>query len=112
MKEIGLRNPANGIETSGLKTTGTGHYNPDAAELAEHAVRRDEARLTAHGALVATTGQHTGRSPKDKFVVRDASTDGKVWWDNNKPIMPEQFAALREDFLAQAAGLDLYVQDL
>ena len=112
MSEIGLRNPKNGIETDGLKTTGTVHYNFGPAELAEHALRRNEARLTAHGALVATTGQHTGRSPKDKFVVRDASTDSKVWWDNNRPMTPEQFSALREDFLAHAAGLDLYVQDL
>jgi phosphoenolpyruvate carboxykinase (ATP) len=112
MNEIGLRNAKNGIETDGLKTTGTVHYNLGAAELVEHALRRNEARLTAHGALVATTGQHTGRSPKDKFVVRDASTDAKIWWDNNKPMTPEQFSALREDFLAQAAGLDLYVQDL
>src|SRR5690606_5851894 len=83
-----------------------------AAELVEHALRRDEARLTAHGALVATTGQHTGRSPKDKFVVRDASTEAHVWWDNNKPMTPEQFSALHDDFLAHAADLDLYVQDL
>ena len=112
MKEIGLRNPANGIETGGLKTTGTVHYNLGAAELAEHAVRRGEARFSAHGALVATTGQHTGRSPKDKFVVRDAATDAHVWWDNNRPMTPEQFSALHADFLAHAVGLDLYVQDL
>ena len=112
MTEIGLRNPDNGIDICGLKTSGTVHYNLGPAELVEHALRRGEARLTAHGALVATTGQHTGRSPKDKFVVRDADTDAQVWWDNNKPMSPEQFALLHEDFLAHAADLDLYVQDL
>ena len=112
MTEIGLRNPANGIETSGLKTTGTVHYNLEAAELVEHAVRRGEAKLTAQGALVAYTGQHTGRSPKDKFVVRDASTEDQVWWDNNKPMSPEHFDVLYNDFIAHAAALDLYVQDL
>ena len=112
MKEIGLRNPGNGIETCGLRTSGTVHYNLVPAELVEHALRRGEARLTAHGALVATTGQHTGRSPKDEFVVRDADTDGQVWWDNNKAMSPEQFARLHDDFLAHAAKLDLYVQDL
>ena len=112
MTEIGPRNPANGIETSGLKTTGTVHYNLEAAELVEHALRRGEARLTAHGALVAYTGQHTGRSPKDKFVVRDASTEDQVWWDNNKPMSPEHFEVLYKDMVAHAASLDLYVQDL
>ncbi|TYR31470.1 phosphoenolpyruvate carboxykinase [Mesorhizobium microcysteis] len=112
MTEIGLRNPGNGIETCGLKTTGTVHYNLGPAELAEHAIARGEAKLTAHGALVAYTGQHTGRSPKDKFVVRDASTEDHVWWDNNKPMSPEHFQTLYDDMIAHAAGLDLYVQDL
>ncbi|MEO3997094.1 phosphoenolpyruvate carboxykinase [Mesorhizobium sp. CAU 1732] len=112
MKEIGLRNPGNGIESIGLATAGTVHYNLGPAELVEHALQRNEAKLTAHGALVAYTGQHTGRSPKDKFVVRDASTEDKVWWDNNKPMSPERFELLRQDFIAHAAELDLYVQDL
>src|SRR5690606_11841863 len=112
MTEIGLRNSQNGIETCGLNTSGTVHYNLGAAELVEHALRRGEAKLTAHGALVAYTGQHTGRSPKDKFVVRDDSTDGEVWWDNNKAMSPENFQTLYEDFLAHAREMDLYVQDL
>jgi ATP-dependent phosphoenolpyruvate carboxykinase len=73
MTETGKRNPACGIETAGLKTSGTVRYNFGAAFLTEEAIRRGEAKLTAHGALVAETGQHTGRSPKDKFVVRDAA---------------------------------------
>ena len=112
MTETGLRNPNNGIETCGLTTSGNVYYNLGPAELVEHALRRGEAKLTAHGALVAYTGQHTGRSPKDKFVVRDASTEDNVWWDNNRPMTPEQFSLLHEDFLAHAANLDLYVQDL
>ncbi|MEO3387121.1 phosphoenolpyruvate carboxykinase [Mesorhizobium sp. CAU 1741] len=112
MTEIGLRNRTNGIESCGLKTAGTVHYNLGVAELVEHALRRGEARLTAHGALVAETGQHTGRSPKDKFVVRDASTEDHVWWDNNKPMSPAHFQTLYDDFIAHAEGLDLYVQDL
>ena len=110
--EIGLRNPTLGIETSGLSTSGTVRYNLAPAELVEHAIARGEARLTAHGALVAYTGQHTGRSPKDKFVVRDAATEPHVWWDNNKPMSPEHFQTLHDDFLAHARSLDLYVQDL
>ncbi|TKT82780.1 phosphoenolpyruvate carboxykinase [Aquamicrobium sp. LC103] len=112
MKELGVRNPGNGIDSIGLKTSGTVHYNFGPADLVEEAIRRGEAKLTAHGALVADTGQHTGRSPKDKFVVRDARTDGHVWWDNNKPMSPEHFERLYEDFVAQAADRDLFVQDL
>ncbi|MHA6641273.1 phosphoenolpyruvate carboxykinase [Mesorhizobium sp. A623] len=112
MSEQGTRNPACGIEAIGLTTTGTVRYNFGAAALCEDAIRRGEAQLTAHGALVALTGQHTGRSAKDKFVVRDAATENHVWWDNNKAISPAQFETLLADFLAHAADKDLYVQDL
>jgi phosphoenolpyruvate carboxykinase (ATP) len=112
MSELGKRNPAFGIEAVGLKTTGTVRYNFGAAALYEEAVRRGEARLSAHGALVAETGQHTGRSAKDKFVVRDDNTEPHVWWDNNKAMSPAQFDTLLADFLAHAADKDLYVQDL
>src|SRR5690606_2838744 len=70
------------------------------------------ARLSAHGALVAETGQHTGRSAKDKFIVRDADTEPHVWWEGNKPMTPAQFDLLLGDFVAHAADKDLYVQDL
>jgi phosphoenolpyruvate carboxykinase (ATP) len=112
MNETGKRNPACGIAGQGLVGVGRTHYNLGAAELAEEAIRRGEARLTADGALVAYTGQHTGRSPKDKFVVRDASTEAHVWWDNNKAITSAHFAALKADFLDHAKGRDLFVQDL
>ncbi len=112
MLELGKRNPAVGIETIGLRTTGTVRYNFSEPELYEEAIRRGEAKLTAHGALVAYTGQHTGRSPKDKFVVRDTNTENQVWWDNNKPMSPAHFDTLLADFVAHAGDKDLYVQDL
>jgi phosphoenolpyruvate carboxykinase (ATP) len=112
MIEIGKRNPACGIAAMGLTTAGTVQYNFGPHALYEEALRRGEARLTAHGALLADTGQYTGRSPKDKFVVRDRDTEPHVWWDNNKPMSREQFDLLHGDFIAHAAGLDLYVQDL
>ncbi|MBZ9773892.1 phosphoenolpyruvate carboxykinase [Mesorhizobium sp. CO1-1-8] len=112
MSEVGKRNSACAIDHIGLKTTGVVRYNFGAAALYEESIRRGEARLTAHGALVAETGQHTGRSPRDKFVVRDSDTEPHVWWDNNKAISPAQFDALLADFQAHAADKDLYVQDL
>ncbi|RVD33654.1 phosphoenolpyruvate carboxykinase (ATP), partial [Mesorhizobium sp. M8A.F.Ca.ET.023.02.2.1] len=110
MSEIGKRNRACAIDRIGLKTSGMVRYNFGAAALYEEAIRRGEARLTAHGALVAETGQHTGRSPKDKFVVRDGATEPHVWWDNNKAISPAQFDVLLADFQAHAEDKDLYVQ--
>ncbi|WP_157014280.1 phosphoenolpyruvate carboxykinase [Mesorhizobium xinjiangense] len=112
MEEIGKRNPACGIESAGLEQLGTVHYNFGAADLYEEAIRRGEARLSAHGTLVALTGQHTGRSPKDKFVVRDDNTADEIWWDNNAPFTREQFDALFADFREHARGRDLFVQDL
>ncbi|WEX09587.1 phosphoenolpyruvate carboxykinase [Chelativorans sp. AA-79] len=112
MQETGLRNPASGIETSGLKTSGTVFFNLIEPRLYEEALQRREARLSAHGALTADTGKHTGRSPKDKFILRDTGTEDTVWWDNNKPISCEQFEALYRDFQHHAEGLDLFVQDL
>ena len=88
------------------------NWNAGAAELFELAIARHEAKASAQGALVVETGQHTGRSPADKFVVKDAETTPRIWWDNNKPMSPEQFAALKADFIAHAQDRDLFVQDL
>ncbi len=112
MKEFGTRNSASGIDRAGLQTSGTVFYNLDEGRLYEESIRRGEAELTAHGALVARTGQHTGRSAKDKFVVRDEVTQDTIWWDNNKPIERTTFETLLQDFVAHARDKDLFVQDL
>jgi phosphoenolpyruvate carboxykinase (ATP) len=112
MAEFGDRNPDHGIERSGFGSSGSVHYNFCIAELYEQSLRRGEARLSSHGALVARTGQHTGRSAKDKFIVHDRTTADAVWWDNNKAITPAQFDSLLTDFKARAADKDLFVQDL
>ncbi|UGY10110.1 phosphoenolpyruvate carboxykinase [Phyllobacterium pellucidum] len=111
-RETGIHNASIALGNSGLKELSAVYYNLEAAELYEEVVRRGEAQLTAQGALVARTGQHTGRSPKDKFVVRDSSTEAHVWWDNNAPISPEKFELLYADFMEQAKGKELFVQDL
>jgi len=112
MKELGIRNPALGLDAIGFKALDMVRYNFGTAELYEEALRRGEAQITAHGALRALTGQHTGRSAKDKFVVRDATTSGQIWWDNNKEMSAEHFAVLHADMLARTQGMSLYVQDL
>jgi phosphoenolpyruvate carboxykinase (ATP) len=112
MIEIGARNPSGGIAVDGLSGAAFARYNLAAHELYEIALKRGEARLSAHGALSTETGRHTGRSPKDKFIVRDPATEETVWWDNNGAMTPEHFEALHADFLAHATDKTLFVQDL
>ena len=112
MKEIGVFNPAASLTHFGFKDLGNVYYNLTAPLLYEEAIRRNEAKLTAQGALVAYTGQHTGRSAKDKFIVRTAETEPNIWWDNNSPISQQNFDQLFADFIEHAKGRDLFVEDL
>ncbi len=100
------------IETFPLSAAGKVHLNNSPVQLIESSIRRGETRFASTGALVAETGEHTGRSVKDKFTVRDELTEGKVWWDNNFSMSRAHFEVLLEDFKAHAKGLELYVQDL
>ena len=76
------------------------HRNLHPPQLIEAALRRSEAELGARGSLVASTGKRTGRSPKDKFTVKDAITENTVDWGSvNLPISPEIFDALYERVL-------------
>jgi phosphoenolpyruvate carboxykinase (ATP) len=108
------RRPRHGLDAQGIGTNAAIHWNLITAPLVEHAVRRGEGRLAAEGPLVVATGKHTGRSAKDKFIVRDAETESTVWWGKtNKGMTPEHFAALKADFYAELAERDdLFVQDL
>ena len=112
MKQTGPHIGKIGIEKSGLKNLACAHWNYGEAKLYEEAVRRGEGMVAANGPLVVSTGQHTGRSAKDKFVLRDAATQNNIWWDNNQAISQEQFDLLLDDFLAHAEGRELFVQDL
>ena len=88
------------------------HHNLLETPLIERAVALGEGRFASTGAFTAQTGVHTGRSPQDKFTVRDATTEKTIWWDNNKAMSPEHFDLLYKDFLAHAKTRELYVQDL
>ncbi|HRK17505.1 MAG TPA: phosphoenolpyruvate carboxykinase [Hyphomicrobiaceae bacterium] len=88
------------------------HRNMLETPLIELALKRGEGHLASSGAFVAHTGVHTGRSPNDKFTVRDASTEDQVWWDNNKPMTPAHFDVLYNDFVQHAKDKELFVQEL
>jgi phosphoenolpyruvate carboxykinase (ATP) len=89
------------------------YRNLSTAELYEHAVRNEEGTISAHGSLVVRTGKHTGRSPKDKFVVREPSSRDKVWWGEiNQPISPDHYDRLRGRLMRSIADRPIYSQDL
>jgi len=111
---LSIRVPDHGLDKQGFDARATIHWNLTTAPLIETAVIRAEGILSKDGPLVVATGRHTGRSANDKFIVRDAETEGTVWWGKtNKGMTPEHFAALKRDFLAHMATKDtLFAQDL
>ena len=89
------------------------YRNLSTAELYEHAIRNGEGIVSAHGSLVVRTGKHTGRSPQDKFVVRERTSRNKVWWGPiNQPISEEQYDRLRARLMTYVADRPVYSQDL
>ncbi len=87
--------------------------NLSIAELYERSVSAGEGQIAAEGPLVVRTGQHTGRSPKDKFVVREPWSEANVWWgDVNHPISEEHYDLLRARLMAYVADKPLYAQDM
>lgn len=88
-------------------------WNLEPPALYEEAIQRNEARLAHSGALVAYTGKHTGRSPQDKFLVKEPSNAQKIWWGPvNAPITPEQFERLYERLCDHLKAQKIFVQDL
>jgi phosphoenolpyruvate carboxykinase (ATP) len=102
-----------GLEALGLRSERNMYYNLSTAELYEESLRRDEGMIARDGALVVKTGQHTGRSPNDKFIVDDATTHDRVGWGKvNKPISSEKFDALYARMMDHLRDKELFVQDL
>lgn len=106
-----------GFDHSELRTklgaaTGELIVNANVPALVAAAIVAGDARLTVDGAVSVETGAFTGRSPKDKFIVRDALTDSRVWWANSGAMAPAQFDLLLGDVLTHLGGQPLYRQDL
>ena len=102
------------LANQGIATKATIFANLGTAPLVEHALKRGEGQLTKDGALLVDTGKFTGRSVKDKYVVRDATTEESINWGAiNQPMAPEHWANLKADFLAAVQDQsELYVADL
>jgi len=108
------RVPSRGLEAQNIAAGAEIFWNLETAPLVEHAIQRGEGRLTKDGALLVDTGKFTGRSVKDKFVVRDATTEDTINWGSiNQPMTGEHWANLKADFLvALKEQKELYVADL
>jgi phosphoenolpyruvate carboxykinase (ATP) len=101
------------LERLGLSDLRSVSENLSPARLVEESIRRGEAALADSGALVAETGERTGRSPADRFIVENAATKDRVTWGEiNKPFSSEGFGRILEKAAAYAGGLDeLFVVD-
>jgi phosphoenolpyruvate carboxykinase (ATP) len=100
------------LSAHGLDPQGAVYWNPTTALLYTHALRQGEGVLAEGGPLVVDTGVHTGRSPKDRFLVREPASEGRIaWGDVNKEIEELHFDGLREKVVAYLEGRDLYVVD-
>src|SRR4051794_28501221 len=100
------------LSVYGIHSTGNVVWNPSTPMLYEHAVRRGEARIAEGGPMAVDTGKHTGRSPQDKFIVREPASEDRIWWDGNKELSEESFERVR-DRVTEFLGSEetLYVID-
>ncbi len=100
-----------GLKKYGLKNV-SAHWNLDGKTLQKLTLEKNLGKETANGTLCVNTGKFTGRSPKDRFLVRDDYTRDKVWWGRtNKPLDPENFERLYSEVANYLSGKDVYVRD-
>jgi phosphoenolpyruvate carboxykinase (ATP) len=101
-----------GLGDHGLDPRGRVHWHPSTAQLYTHALRRGDGVLSEGGPLVVDTGVHTGRSPKDKYLVREPASEERLWWsETNRELDEKLFAGLRAKVIEHLNRSDLYVLD-
>lgn len=111
MEQSGLK-PLVGVEVIGITKAKNIYWNLSPAELVEHAILNGEGILTDEGALSCDTGRFTGRSPDDKYFVKDELTKDSIHWgDINHPIEGKVFDVIFHKMLEYSTGKDLYVRD-
>lgn len=113
MSNVGNAIPRFGLESHGLSGAGEVLWNLSCAELYEHALRAGEGLLSSSGAMVCSTGRHTGRSPKDKFFVDDCESRDAIWWGKvNQKLAEPSFQALQQHVTEYVRGKRLYARDM
>ncbi len=113
MNQLGRSNTY-GVENHGLRNLRSVYWNYTPPALVEEAILRREGQLSKTGALIVNTGQHTGRSPKDKYIVKNGvQEDDLIWWGKiNQPIKEEQFNRLYTKLIGYLQGRDVFIQDM
>lgn len=112
MNEYGVRAEGATVADLGLKNVAAAYWNLTPAELVEETLLSGQGTLTDTGALAVDTGEFTGRSPKDRFVVCDATTENSVWWgDINMKFTPENFDRLYDKVTSYLQNKEVYVRD-
>lgn len=100
------------LDALGIKNINSAYWNLTTGALYEEAIRRSEGLIAHHGPLVVRTGHHTGRSPNDKFIVRDETIEGLIdWGTTNQPFEESAFNGIFLRLLAYLQGKDLFIQD-
>jgi len=113
MQKIGGATKEYGLDKHGLNNLGNVYWNLTSTELVEMVIKRQEGTLANGGSLAVKTGLYTGRSPNDKFVVQEQSSEKHIWWGEvNKPISEDNFNTVHRHLLSYFEGHDLFVQDL
>ncbi|MCZ8217359.1 MAG: phosphoenolpyruvate carboxykinase (ATP), partial [Cyclobacteriaceae bacterium] len=111
MQEIGIKPENSFLKNLGI-FEGTAHWNLSPAELTKIAVAKGQGSIASSGAIAIDTGEFTGRSPKDKFTVKDDLTENSVWWNNfNIPFESSKFDALYRKMIQYFNGKDFFVRD-
>ncbi len=113
METKGVNPSKFGLQHQGLGDVGTAYWNLPPAALMEHFVVRGEGQISMRGSVAVTTGEHTGRSPKDKFIVEGGPSGDVIDWGAiNRPIERKYFDQLRSDMIEYMRGKEVFVQDL
>jgi phosphoenolpyruvate carboxykinase (ATP) len=109
---MSIQEQESGLEAHGIENVARVYWNLSVPALCEEAVRRREGLMAEGGPLVCRTGQHTGRSPNDKFIVQESSSEAHVWWGKvNRPIEATHFDELHGQLVRYLEGKELFVQD-
>ncbi len=102
-----------GLEIHGIRNVNEQYWNLTSGALYDEAIRRREGTIVHHGPLVVRTGHHTGRSPNDKYIVKEPSSEKNIWWGKvNRPIEPERFDSLHHRMLSYMQNREIFIQDL
>lgn len=112
MQDQGRQGDIRSLEAHRIRNANTVWWDLATPALYEHSLRRHESLMAHLGPLVVRTGQYTGRSPNDRYVVKESSSQDKIWWGKvNQPFGADAYQKLRARLTAYLQGKDLYVQD-